>query len=206
MQIPHEGREWMTEEIRALLEAIPGPHAPKKRTTVIKLAFAHANQQPLRGVFGQPDTCAENIWYMKWRFAPEIKAALEACRKRALEYVDDETAAIEAHYRTQRRRSTAKYAADAPVALAAVMSGGEQRGNDRIRAAMELIGLAEPETRGKLPAFPVEVQNLDDLIEYELARLAGGSESGVAGAVEADASAGDDESVSLDGTEQAHPG
>jgi len=135
----------MTDEIRALLAAIPGPHAAKKRTTVIKLAFARANQQPVRRVFGQADTCAENIWYMKWRFDSAISTAHQACYDRALQWADDETAVLEEHHRRRRRRSVARYAAQAPLQLARVMKDGEQRGADRISAADALMRWAEPE-------------------------------------------------------------
>lgn len=149
-EIPEKGQQWMTEEIRALLFAIQGAHAAKKRTTVIKLAFAKANQQVLKDVFGQEDTCAENIWYQKWQYVPVIRDAFEACYQRAMEWADEETISQEEHYRRQRRQSVARYAAQAPSALAAVMAGMEQRGADRISAADTLMRWAEPDTAAKV--------------------------------------------------------
>jgi hypothetical protein len=138
---------WLTPEIRNLLAAIRPPHVERKRRTVILLAFARANQTPVDAVFRREDTCNESIWYMKWAKDPDVRAAFDACYTRALEYADDETAALEAHYTRQRRQAIGKYAANAPAALAAVMAGQEQRGSDRINAALALIKLADPETR-----------------------------------------------------------
>lgn len=135
----------MTDTIRDLLGAIRGRHAAKKRATVVRLAFARANQQPMRAVFGREDTCAENIWYMKWRFDPGVAAAYAACCKRALEWRDEETARIEQYYRQERLRLIAEYAAQAPRALAHVMSDPEMAGGHRISAADRLIQLADPE-------------------------------------------------------------
>jgi hypothetical protein len=103
-----------------------------------------ANRQPRRTVFAQADTCAERTWYTRWQHQPEVKAALAACCARALAWADEETAALEAHYRRQRRRSTAQYAAQAPAALAAVMADPGQRGADRISAANALVTWADP--------------------------------------------------------------
>jgi len=152
----------MTDDIRILLARIVGRHAAKKRSTVIKLAFAKANQQPLAPIFSQEDVCTERVWYQKWQHDPLLAEAFEACYQRAMEWADEETAALEAHYRRDRRKSVARYAAQAPAALAAVMASEGQRGNDRIRAAIELIGLAEPDSPRPV-AFPVEVSNLDDV-------------------------------------------
>lgn len=151
MQDVPESWQWMTPEIRELLRAIPPPHEAKRRRTVILLAFAHAMQTPLAKVFERPDTCAEQIWWTKWQYVPEIAAALDACKKRALEWADDLTVATEEHFRRERRRSVAEYAAKAPAALAAVMAGPDQKGADRINAAVTLINLAENKTVGTTP-------------------------------------------------------
>lgn len=179
--VPALADKWMTGEIMALLAAIPGPHVPKKRQTVIRLAFALANQQKVESVFDLPETCDRRIWYMKWQYIPEVKAAFEACYQRALEWSDGETAAIEAHYRRIRRRSVAEWAAQAPQALAAVMLGQEQRGSDRISAANALMGWADPQAaemvRPASPAGSVEqTVNLvaglsDEELDDELQRL-----------------------------------
>jgi hypothetical protein len=137
--------EWMTEEIRTLLGAIRPPHLEKKRKTILLVAFAKANAEPLKPIFGREDTCAESIWWGKWSRQPDIAAALEACTQRALEWADDETVTIEAKYRNDRRRSVARWAAAAPDALASVMADKGQRGSDRINAAVTLMKLADPE-------------------------------------------------------------
>lgn len=138
-----EGQTWLTPEVRSLLYAIPGPHREKKITTVIRVAFALANQEPLKAVFDQPDTVTEAIWYQKWRHQAAIGAALEATYQRAREFADDETIRQEEFHRRERKRATARYAAQAPAALAEVMNGAEYKSSDRINAAVTLIRLAE---------------------------------------------------------------
>lgn len=142
-QEPIESWQWITPELRELLQAIPDPHRAKKRSTVIRLAFARANHTLLSEVFNREDTCAENIWWTKWQHIPEIKAAHDACVERALSWADDETARLEEKYRRERRQTVAEYASKAPAALAAVMVGPDQKGADRINAAVTLINLAD---------------------------------------------------------------
>lgn len=153
MALPEECNEWMTDEIRALLREIRGRWAAKKRATVIKVAFALANEQPLAQVFRQDDVCSETIWYQKWRHQPAVRAAFDACYKRALEWADDETARLEAFYRRRRQRSIAEHAAEAPAQLADVMTTDDAGGN-RIRAADTLMRWAEPDLAGKLQPTP----------------------------------------------------
>lgn len=138
-----EGWQWMTPEIRRLLDAIPGPHEVKKRRTVILLASAYASSEPVARVFERADTCAGQIWWTKWQHIPEVAQALEACRAAARDWVDLETVSIEEQRRRERRRAIADYSAKAPAALAAVMAGQDQKGADRINAAVTLINLAE---------------------------------------------------------------
>lgn len=143
-----EGWQWMTPEIQELLRAIPAPHQAKRRRTVILLAFAQATSTALAKVFEDPDTCAEQIWWTKWQYIPEVKAALEACTARALEWADHETVAIEEQHRRERRRAIAQFAAQAPGAMAEVMTDTAQKGADRINAAVTLINLADGQSVG----------------------------------------------------------
>lgn len=147
-QEPSESWQWITPEIRDLLQAIPDPHRAKKRATVIRLAFARANHTPLSEVFNREDTCAENIWWTKWQHIPEIKAAHDACVERALTWADNTTAQLEEKYRRERRQAVAEYASKAPAALAAVMEAPDGKGADRINAAVTLINLADGTTVG----------------------------------------------------------
>lgn len=165
-QEPPESWQWMTDEIRSLLQAIPAPHQAKRRRTVILLAFAHANQTPLAKVFDNPETCAEQIWWTKWQYVPEIAAALEACKARALDWADGQTVATEEHHRRLRRRAIAEYSSKAPAALASVMDGQDQKGADRITAAETLMRWAEPETGSKLgrPAASANIEQRVDLL------------------------------------------
>ncbi len=159
-------REWMTDEIIRLLGAIPEPHAPKKRVTVIRLAFARANQQPLKDVFNQKDTCAEVIWYTKWRFMPDIQAAFEACYKRALQFADEQTVQIEDHYRRERKQSLAVCSAKAPEILLAVGQDANQRGMDRIKAANDLMSWADPDVAEQVkPNYPFEPSVREVMVE-----------------------------------------
>lgn len=139
-------RDLLTPELLRLLSNIPEPHAAKKRTTVRRLAFALANGDDVKTVFDHEDTCAEAIWYGKWKHDPDIAKAFEAYKARVLQWRDEETARIETHYRLVRLQKIAEHAADAPDALHEVMTGKEQRGSDRISAATRLISLADPET------------------------------------------------------------
>lgn len=160
--IPSVAYQWITEEIIELLNAIDGTHIRKKRNTVIKIAFARASEQPLVKVFGQPDTCNESVWYMKWQHDPAIRAAHDACYKRAMEWTDEETARLESHYRRERLRSIARWAAQAPDALAAVMLDMDQRGSDRISAANSLMTWADPDAAGKAQPSPPAAGSQND--------------------------------------------
>lgn len=150
--IPTHSLPWFTEDIETKLVAIKPPHITKKRTTVLKLAFAKANGHALATVFDQGDTCSDRIWYTKWQHEPEIKAAFDACLKRAFEYGDLQTVAIETHYQHLRRRSLAAVSAKAPGALADVMLDKQQRGGARIEAATKLMALADPDSADRVRA------------------------------------------------------
>lgn len=171
MNEPPESQQWMTQEIRELLAKIPAPHEAKRRRTVILLAFAHATQTPIADVFERDDTCASQIWWQKWQYVPEISEALEACKARALDWVDDQTVSTEEHFRRQRRKAIAEYAAQAPEALKIVMMHENQKGADRILAAETLMRWAEPETGSKLgrSAGSTNIEQRMDV--YDLSRL-----------------------------------
>lgn len=177
---------WLDDHCRQLLRAIRPPEEAKKRRTVIALAFAAANQTPFTEVWKRPDCCNANTWYGDnrtlhtgarkpgWKDLPDVAAAFEACRARALDYADEETIALEAHFTRQRRQAIARYGAQAPAALASVMASPDQRGADRINAALALIKLADPDTRDMPNPQPpadaptqtvtVEAGRLDELL------------------------------------------
>lgn len=134
---------WLTPELRSLLGQIRSPHVEKKRRTVILLAFALANNQPVADVFNRDDTCAQQNWYGKWRHLADVKAALDACYQRVLDCADEDTARLEAHFRRQRRQAIGRHAAAAPGVLADIMADSGQRGADRINAALSLVRLAD---------------------------------------------------------------
>lgn len=155
IKLPDDAYTWLTDDIRQKLADITAPHVHKKRTTVVKLAYARANEQPVTDVFNQPDTCNETTWYTKWQNIDEVKSAFDACYKRLLDWADEQTAAIQAHYRRQRLQAIAQYAAVAPEALAQVMQGLQYKGSEKISAANALLTWADPEAAGKAqPASP----------------------------------------------------
>lgn len=162
IRLPESHLSWLTADIIEKLKAVKGQHAPKKRTTIIKLAFAKANQQPFKQIFNQNDTCSEVIWYTKWQYDEAIKTAFEACYDRAVTWNDEQTAMMEAYYRQQRRQSLARHAAEAPGALAAVMNKEEETGSARISAANSLMTWADPDAAGKAqPHAPASSTDLD---------------------------------------------
>ncbi len=180
MKIHEDSYTWMTDDIRAKLALLTGRHARKKRTSVIRLAFAMAQQRPLKPLFSEEMICSEMIWYTKWKADPLIAEAFEACYERALAWIDEETAFIEDHYRQKRRRALAQYSAMAPAALASVMSSTTQKGDARIKAADMLIRHADPEVAGQVKthgglSVGVEVGDIDAAIERELQRLVVGA-------------------------------
>lgn len=170
----------MTDEIMVKLDAIKPPHLAKKRTTVIKIAFAQATQQPIKEVFEAEDTCNSSNWYSRWQYIPEITEALYACRERAAQWIDQQTAAMEYYYNSLRRQAIFSRAAEAPHALAKVMNDPSQKGSDRISAANALLTWADPKAAAQAsPAPPPAsldqtltlIQSVDDLNDDELKSL-----------------------------------
>jgi len=165
---PDEGNEWMTEEIRALLMAIRGRHAGKKRTTLIKLAFARAQGLAAKAVFEQDDVCNERVWYQKWKNQPQVARAFEACLERALAWRDEETALAEAQYNDERRRLIAQESLTAVKGLALTAVNTNDRGDYRTEASKVLLALADEELAARLAiggraALPVEVENTPEV-------------------------------------------
>jgi len=87
----------MTFEIRQALEKIQPPNVRKKRTTVLRLAEARANNRSQAETFKRPDVCSEATWlgqYRKgqqkpgWRDDPAIQDALALATARAQEWED----------------------------------------------------------------------------------------------------------------------
>jgi len=145
-KVPEYAYEWMTDEIHDLLMAIKGKrHVRKMRDTVIAVANAIGTGNPVKPVFKQEGICCSDIWYGKWKKNPVIRVAYAACLERVLEFRDEQTAALEAHWASVRRRNIAEKAAVAPIALAAVMADVAQKGGDRIEAATRLLKFSDPD-------------------------------------------------------------
>ena len=147
---PSEGDGWMTGEIRRLLAAIRGEHAWKKRTTVVKLAFARAQGLPVAGVFEQEDVVSERCWYQKWKHQPAVARAFEACYERALAWRDEETAQAEAKYADERRRLIAEQSLSAVKGLALTALNVSDRADYRTEASRVLLALADEELATRL--------------------------------------------------------
>jgi hypothetical protein len=175
--------EFLDAACREALAAIRGNEAAKKRATVLLLAIAEATMQPLSNVFRDPRACNKRVWYQKWQKIPEIAAALELLTARALAWRDAETARIEAQAAQQRNRALALGSLDAVQGLRDIALDAEQPAKDRIEADAMLLALADEQAAARIVTLrkgtplPVEVEGLDALIDYELARMASGSES-----------------------------
>lgn len=172
-RISEEAYEWLNDEILQSLSRIVGPETRKKRTTVILLAHAIARGIPMKEVFKLSSVCAQATWYRKWRRDPVIFAAFEMCVARALTWVDEEVAALEAHWTRVRRMHLAEQAANAPLALGNVALNQNQKGSDRIEAAKTLLRFVDPEI-GNLPlgGGPTTHEvNLEAKVDREILRL-----------------------------------
>lgn len=182
--VPEVAYEWMTDEIHDLLQAIQASrHVRKMRDSVVLLANAVGTGNPVKPVFGQEGVCCSDVWYRKWKKDPIIRAAYEACLERVLEYRDEQTAALEAHWSAVRRRNIAEKAAVAPIALAAVMADTGQKGGDRIEAATRLLKFSDPDLgkvqTGGTTAMSVDVEaRVDGEILTALKALGLGGASG----------------------------
>ncbi len=174
-QAAPEARELLTPELIRLLNNIPEPHAAKKRTTVRRLAFALANNEDVKTVFNRTDTCAETIWYGKWKHDPDIAKAFEAYKARVLEWRDEETARLESHYRRARLQKIAQYAADAPDTIKDVMISTIEKGQTRLEASLIMLKLADPEKAEGAqlrPGSTIEnTLNLNDLSDEAIIEL-----------------------------------
>jgi len=112
----------MTFEIRQALEKIQPPNVRKKRTTVLRLAEARANNRSQAETFKRPDVCSEATWlgqYRKgqqkpgWRDDPAIQDALALATARAQDWEDTHIARQIA----KTRRQLATHAPGAELSL-----------------------------------------------------------------------------------------
>lgn len=175
--------EFLDAECRDALAAIRGNEAAKKRATVLLLAMAEATMQTRSNVFRDPRACCKRIWVQKWQKVPEIAMALELLTARALAWRDAETARIEEQAAQQRHRAIALGSLDAVQGLREIALDAGSPANHRIEADAMLLALADEQAAARIVTLrkgtplPVEVEGLDALIDYELARMASGSES-----------------------------
>lgn len=193
---------WLTEQARAALAAIEPEHrhAERMRYTVRRVAWAiEIEQIGEEPVFSRgprdPALCSRAIWYGKWRKRDDVKAALAACREALKAWRDAEVERAETAALRRVRLGLAEKAEEAIVAgLLGIIQDSGARSSDRLAAVDRYTQLAVPDLAARIPAtqaaaVSVEVRHLDDVIERELARVAGGGESGAAEAAPGDADA-----------------
>lgn len=187
--------EFLDAACREALAAIRGNEAAKKRYTVLLLAIAEATMQPLSNVFRDPRACNKRVWYQKWQKLPEIAKALELLTARALAWRDADTARTEAQAAQKRHRAIALGSLDGIQSLREIALDAEAPAKDRIEADAMLLALADDQAASRIVTLrkgtplPVEVEGLDALIDYELARMASGGENGAAETATGDADA-----------------
>jgi hypothetical protein len=76
-----ESSTWLPDDICRKLAAIQPPHAHKKTGTIVRLAYARANEEPVKAVFDQPETCNETIWYNQMATHPGGQSRLRGLHR-----------------------------------------------------------------------------------------------------------------------------
>jgi hypothetical protein len=178
LRLPVEVWGWITPELETSLLAIEPPSVSKKINTLLLVAWAMSTNIRLKQIWARDDTCNEATWYRSWKKREDVALAYAAALERCKTFRIEETARLIAHYTAQYQRELAAYCANAPMALAAVMSDPTQRGADRIEAATRLIKFADPGVAGQvgfggsLGSVDVHVVNeLDEQIRQQMRRL-----------------------------------
>jgi len=194
----------MTDQVRAALAAIDPTHrhVERMRYTVRRVAWSiEVERAGEEVVFTReprdPQLCSRTIWYGKWRKRPDVQAALTACREALRGWRDAEVERAETEALRRVRLMLSEKAPEAIVdGLMGIINDGTARGDHRLAAVDRLTQLAVPELAARIPmnqagavAVEVEVRNLDDFIERELARVAGSGENGAAETATGDADA-----------------
>lgn len=198
MQVPDVAQTWVTEEILELLRAVKGPHVDKKRYTLIKLAVARVTPGVTEeSVWQDEDSevqaqlCARSTWYGKWKHQDDIKAAMEACEARLRDWRDMQTLQMEADYLNAMRQAIAAGGVDAVTGLRRTALSQIDKAEARNEASKLLIALASEEHAERInklsgggQGLKVEVTNLENAVESELARVADVGEVADAGVSE----------------------
>lgn len=151
---------WLDEELREALNAIPGPHERKKRTTVLRVAASMASGVPIRRVFEAKDTCDRAIWYGRklpepkegWKDVPEIEVALDMAREKAHRFYDDleeERLAARRFVLMDTEDRLAEISPAAVEVLLDIMTDPEAASDVRRKAAVDALTHAAPETAPK---------------------------------------------------------
>ena len=181
--------EWMTFEIRQALEEIQPPNVRKKRTTVLRLADARANNRSQAETFKLPDVCCKSTWLGQcreghklpgWRDDPAIQHALELATARAQEWEDTHIARQIA----KTRRQLADHAPGAELSLYGLALGATSEGTKRL-ACLDILNRvgAELASRATVPDAPGGGEmlvkfDLSNVPPDALAEVAGEGEQG----------------------------
>jgi len=151
---------WVSDEVYEALNAIPGPHERKKRTTVLRLAEAKAAGIAIRDIFDVEDTCSVSTWYGRkspkveigWQDIPEVAHALQVAQRRAHMYYDS----LEEQRLAVRRRILAntedrliEISGAAVEVLLDIMLDPEAHSDVRRKAAVDALTHASPDTAPK---------------------------------------------------------
>lgn len=158
---------WMTMELQESLDEIEGPHERKKRTTVLRLAEAAANDTPARQVFASKDCCSGPIWYGRttgdkthgevpgWKDDPQIAASFELAKRLAHWHQDElekDRQAMRRQILSKTETRLAEISGAAVEVLLDVMLSDESAPDTRRKAAVDALTHAAPETAPKSQA------------------------------------------------------
>ncbi len=193
---------WMTEEVRAALAQIVDAegaaltrNALKRQHTVRRVAWAHVmehigedaffkREKLLPAAQRDKDLVARSTWYKLRRDEQHggdqrVTDALLLCIKTLTAFRSTRVERHEAEIADELRIQIADGALDAVTGLR--QTALQNRNADGTDASMRLVAmfnpaLAAPAMVTKGAPLPVEVKGLDELIDYELARLAASGE------------------------------
>lgn len=181
LRIPTDAAHLADVQLRRLCQAVSGEHAAKKRYTAIRYGIARATPGvTIESVFAEDADdaeliCHRSIWFGKWRNLVSLRRIWEYVETLVLDHREQETLAVELEAQQVMRQAIAAGATDAVQGLRVTALNREDRADFRTDASKALITLFDEALGARLQesagAVPVTVENLDDLIELELARV-----------------------------------
>ena len=182
---PTDSQSLLDAELQRLCGAVRGEHAAKMRYTAIRYGIARGTPGVAEdSIFcAEADDadliCARSTWYGKWKKRMPIRRIWEYVEELVRTHREQETVAVELEAQQQMRRAIAEGATDAVQGLRSTALAINDRADYRTDASKTLITLFDEGLGARLAMqdrgtpLSVEVENLDDLIEGELARVSG---------------------------------